>query len=68
MDSIEIFIEDDVIEMETDPDPVAKKDAKKQNNGPALANIKTNDSPLANHSGGTRQADITYTRRLGCAP
>ena len=32
MDSIEIFIEDDVIEMETDPDPVDKKDAKKQNN------------------------------------
>ena len=32
MDGIEIITKDDVIEMETDPDPVDKKDAKKQNN------------------------------------
>ena len=59
MDSIEIITEDDVMEMETDPDPVDKEDAKNQNNGPAPTNTKTNDSPPANHSGGKREADIT---------
>ena len=59
MDSIEIITEDDVMEMETDPDPVDKEDAKNQNNGPSSANTKTNDSPPANHSGGKREADIT---------
>ena len=59
MDGIEIITKDDVIEMETDPDPVDKEDAKNQNNGPAPTNTKTNDSPPANHSGGKREADIT---------